>query len=85
MTITNYKTQCIISITPTCFGTRVPSAGSLRKQKFTSAKHYFRIPEIEFWTSEFCVRKLPADGTLVPKYVGGDTYHGLCFMICNLL
>ena len=30
-------------------------------------------------------RRLPEDGTLVPKHVGVGTYHELCFIICILL
>lgn len=33
----------------------------------------------------FCVRRLPEDGTPVPKHVGAGTYHLLCVMFCNLL
>jgi len=39
---TNYKTQFMISITPTSFGTDVPSSGSLRTQRITSLTLHFR-------------------------------------------
>ena len=60
----------MISITPKCFGTKVPSTGNLRTQKSQHNTLYFRYSEVECWTCEFCVRKFPIDGTLVPKYVG---------------
>jgi hypothetical protein len=37
------------------------------------------------WTCSPYVRRLPEDGTLVPKYVEFGTGHELCFMICVLL
>ena len=30
---------------------------------------------------EICVRRLPEDGTPVPKKCNSDTYHELCFMV----
>jgi len=32
-----------------------------------------------------CVRRLPEDGTSVPKHVGFGTNHELCFMVYILL
>jgi hypothetical protein len=56
--------------------------------KITSPNLNFRIREVEFWTCEFCVRKHPVDGTLVPKHVGVIFIMNsvLWFVIyCNLL
>jgi hypothetical protein len=66
--------QFMVSINPTCFGTRVPTSGSLRTQRITSPR----------WSVGFgilCVRRLHEDGSLVPKHVGVI----LCFMNCILL
>jgi len=53
----------MISITPTHFGTRVPTSGSLRTQRITS-------PRQSVGFGILCVCKHPADGTPVPKHVG---------------
>jgi len=48
------------SITPTCFGTTVSSSGRLRTQSITSLTIASLNP---------CDRRLPEDGTPVPKHI----------------
>jgi hypothetical protein len=61
--------------TPTRFGTKVPSSGSLSTTK---------IPCLDYVSDvrTFAVDKLTEDGTLVSKYVGVGTWYEMCFVIC---
>lgn len=43
------------------------------------------ISEMAGWTCDICFFKFPEDGNSGAETHRGDTYHELCFMICNLL
>jgi len=66
---TNHKTQFMISITPTYFGIGVPSSESLRTKSITSVGLVsLRAHGITSRLVVLCVRRLPEDGSLVPKH-----------------
>jgi len=61
--------------TPTCFGIKVPSSGSLSTTKVRTSNTRFR-------QRTFVVDKLPDDGTLVPKHVCVGTRYEVC--LCSV-
>jgi len=59
--------------------TGVPFSWSLRTQRITNPIVYFL--KRSFVLVILRVRRLPDDGTPVPKYVGVGTYHELGFIM----
>jgi hypothetical protein len=56
-----------------CFGTKVPSSGSLSKTNDRKSNTYFRRLEYVLDVRSFVVDKLPENVTLLPKHVGVGT------------
>jgi len=65
----NHETQFMISITPTYFGIGVPSSESLRTKTITSfGLVSLRAQRITSRFVTLCARRLPEDGSPVPKH-----------------